>query len=393
VHRAHTLIACAGIVSSALVAVTIRDAASEDIAGPLPSSASVAIAPLDEALTFARVPTPDGTSRTLLVLRYAGGSVEGIDLSVALGRPVDDPIEAYRSEGYAALKALALRAEVVGRVVVPSDSLGIPIDLGRHHIAAGTNYPEHAGEAGVEDGPFLFAKLVEPTPPDAEVSAGNGLLDYEVELAWVTLEDVRDGKPPKEMGLILCNDYTDRDTLLHHVDVSDVASGKGFTTGKSFPGYLPVGDLFVIPRDYRAFAEARELRLSVNGELRQKSLVSAQVWGIDEMFAEAWKRRDQRWDHHGEQASLFADGDVVKSRTLLMSGTPAGTVFQNVGASHKVRGVAAWVFGGFRTSSVTTSVVDTYVADPAVRATYLQPGDRVTIRVDYLGTIDNQIVP
>jgi 2,4-diketo-3-deoxy-L-fuconate hydrolase len=393
VHRAHTLVACVGIVSSVLVAATFREAVSRDSPGPLPSSASVAIAPLDEALTFARVPTPDGTSRTLLVLRYAGGSVEGIDLSVALGRPVDDPIEAYRSEGYAALKALALRAEVVGRVVVPSDSLGIPIDLGRHHIAAGTNYPEHAGEAGVEDGPFLFAKLVEPTPPDAEVSAGNGLLDYEVELAWVTLEDVRDGKPPKEMGLILCNDYTDRDTLLHHVDVSDVASGKGFTTGKSFPGYLPVGDLFVIPRDYRAFAEARELRLSVNGELRQKSLVSAQVWGIDEMFAEAWKRRDQRWDHHGEQASLFADGDVVKSRTLLMSGTPAGTVFQNVGASHKVRGVAAWVFGGFRTSSVTTSVVDTYVADPAVRATYLQPGDRVTIRVDYLGTIDNQIVP
>jgi 2-keto-4-pentenoate hydratase/2-oxohepta-3-ene-1,7-dioic acid hydratase in catechol pathway len=394
VRIAQTFIACAGlagIVSPALLATTARHTAAQEAAIALPSSASVAIAPLDEALTFARARSSDGTSRTLLVLRYAGGSVEGIDLSVALGRPVDDPIEAYRSEGYAALRALALRAEVVGRVVVPADTLGIPVDLGRHHIAAGTNYPEHAGEAGVEDGPFLFAKLVEPTAPDANVSAGKGLLDYEVELAWVTLEDVREGKPPKEMGLILSNDYTDRDTLLHHVDVADVASGKGFTTGKSFPGYLPVGDLFVIPRDYRAFADARELRLSVNGEPRQKSLVSAQVWGIDEIFAEAWKRRDQRWEHRGEQVSLFADGDIIKARTLLMSGTPAGTVFQNVGTSHKLRGVASWVLGGFRVP-VATAVVHSYVADPAVRATYLQPGDRVTIRVDYLGTIDNEIV-
>ena len=326
------------------------------------------------------------------MLRYAGGSVETIDLSVALGRTVDDPIGVYRTEGYAALKALALRASAADRVVVPADTLTIPVDLGSHHIAAGTNYPDHAGEAGVEDGPFLFAKLVEPTAPTAEVSAGAGLLDYEVELAWVTLEDVRDAKPPKQMGLILCNDYTDRDTLLHHVDVSDIASGKGFTTGKSFPGYLPVGDLFVIPRDYREFAKVRELRLSVNGELRQKSLVSAQVWGVDEMFAEAWTRRDQRLDHRGEQVSLFADGGVIEARTLLMSGTPAGTVFQNVSTSHKLRGVAAWVLGGFR-EPVATRVVDTYVADPTVRATYLKPGDRVTIRVDYLGTIDNEIVP
>jgi len=404
VHTAHTLIAGAGILTCAWIAVTAVEARSQTKAAApltagslptpstLPTSASVAIAPLDEALTFARVRSSEGARRALLVLRYAGGSVETIDLSLALGRIVDDPIAVYRTEGYAALKSLALRAEPAARVVVPADTLVIPADLGSHHMAAGTNYPEHAGEAGVEDGPFLFAKLVQPTAPTSDVSAGKGLLDYEVELAWVTLEDVRDGKPPKEMGLILCNDYTDRDTLLHHVDVSDIASGKGFTTGKSFPGYLPVGDLFVIPRDYHEFAEVRELRLSVNGELRQKSLVSAQVWGIDEMIEEAWKRRDQRLDHRGESVSLFADGGVIKARTLLMSGTPAGTVFQNVNTSHKLRGVAAWVLGGFR-APVATSVVDAYVDDPAVRATYLQPGDRVTIRVDYLGTIDNEIVP
>ena len=58
---------------------------------------------------------------------------------------------------------------------------------------------------------------------------------------------------PASMGLVLCNDYTDRDALLRTLDPWNPGSGKGFTTGKSFPGSLPVGDLFVIPRDVRAF--------------------------------------------------------------------------------------------------------------------------------------------
>ena len=272
------------------------------ILAPIALAATVAIAPVNEALTFARVDA-DGRRRVLLVHGYERGEIEAIDLSVALGRATDDPIAAYREHGYDALAALASTAPPAARVRVRAEELTIPVDLGTHHIAAGTNYPEHAGEAGVEDGPFLFAKLVTPTSPRATVSAGVALLDYEVELAFVTLDEIRDGEVPAEMGVMLCNDYTDRETLLRHVDVWNVASGDGFTTGKSLPGYLPVGDLFVIPRDYRAFAAARELHLDVNGMPRQSSVVSAQIWNSDALFAETWKRRDQRWEHDG-RASL-----------------------------------------------------------------------------------------
>ena len=183
-----------------------------------------------------------------------------------------------------------------------------------------------------------------------------------------------------------------RVTLLEHIDVWNVESGNGFTTGKSLPGYLPVGDLFVIPRDYRAFAAARELTLDVNGFLRQRALVSAQVWGIDELLVETWKRRAQRWNHRDGQVALLADGDVLRARTIILSGTPAGTAFQDIGPGHKAKGVASWILGGWN-EPIANRVIDAYTGDPSVRALYLKPGDRVIIRADGLGVIDNQIIP
>lgn len=352
---------------------------------------TVAIAPPSEALTFARNGS-DADPRALLVLRYENGSVEAVDLTIALGKRVRDPIDAYRELGYGPLLEVASATSPAAHIVVPATTLMMPVDLGNHHVAAGTNYPEHAGEAGVEDGPFLFAKLVTPTGPRAHVSVGNALLDYEVELAWVALDDIHEGTAPAEMGVILCNDYTDRKTLLEHIDVRNVESGNGFTTGKSFPGYLPVGDLFVIPRDYRTFAAARELTLDVNGVTRQRSLVSSQVWGIDELLAETWKRREQRWNHRGGEVALLDDGDVLRARTLVLSGTPAGTVFQDIGLEHKAKGAASWLLGGWN-EPIAKRVIDTYTGDPSIRALYLKPGDRVTVQVDGLGVIDNRIIP
>jgi 2-keto-4-pentenoate hydratase/2-oxohepta-3-ene-1,7-dioic acid hydratase in catechol pathway len=194
------------------------------------------------------------------------------------------------------------------------------------------------------------------------------------------------------MGLILCNDYTDRQTLLRNINIENVASGEGFTTGKSAPGYLPVGELFVIPRDHRAFAAARELALAVNGETRQRAAVSTHVWDIDRILEEVWERRDVRWQNGGGQVALLTEGNVLPARTLVMAGTPAGTVFQGIGMRHRAHGIARWIFGGFD-RPVAETVIETYIGDPAVRAHYLQPGDRVTIQVEYLGTIDNPIVP
>jgi 2-keto-4-pentenoate hydratase/2-oxohepta-3-ene-1,7-dioic acid hydratase in catechol pathway len=347
-------------------------------------SRALEIAPPAEALTFARV-----GAGVVLVTEYEGGIVRGVNLSCVLGRAVSDPIEVFLAEGYRRLHQLAAsrKCAIVSRV----SDLSLPVPLGGRHIAVGTNFPEHAGESEVEGGPFLFAKLVEPTPFNAAVAVGEALLDYEVELAWVTLEPLRTGGPsPKWMGLILCNDYTDRDLLLRSIDVSDVESGEGFTTGKSAPGYLPVGDLFVIPADYRGFAAGLELRLDVNGKTRQRASVSEAIWDIDELIEQVWLWQDRRWDYHGEPISLLVEPDVVSARTMLMGGTPSGTAFQGVPLGIRVSGVAAWLFGGWD-RSIVENVADAYAATAREEERFLQAGDRVSIRVEKMGQIDNRI--
>lgn len=359
-----------------------------DEALPRDQVGRVAIADIDQALTFARVGAKGGR-RVLAVTSYQPSGVEGVDLSARFGASDADPIQLYLEHGYDALRDVVRDTAAAARVRVALAELVMPVDLLDRHVAVGTNYAEHAGDAGTER-PFLFPKWVTPTRADAPVSAGAGLLDYEVELAFVPLEPLRQGSVPSTLGLMLCNDYTDRETLMHAIDARDIESGKGFTTGKSFPGYLPVGNLFVIPRDFRSFAKHVRLQLFVNDRLRQRAVGSEMIWDIDEILAQTWKRRDVEWDHRGQPVSLFGKSDTLPARTLIMSGTPHGTVFNGLPKRHMVAGLLSWLFGGW-SRSIPEHVVDKYVAAAHAAGAYLQPGDRVLIQVDGLGAIENEI--
>jgi 2-keto-4-pentenoate hydratase/2-oxohepta-3-ene-1,7-dioic acid hydratase in catechol pathway len=351
---------------------------------------SVAIADPESALTFARIRS-DGQRRVIAVTRYQAGTVEGVDLSLALGRRVADPVPIFVEEGYDALLGIVLRAARGARVSVPASELVIPLDLRDHHIAAGTNFPEHAGETSVEHGPFLFPKLVSPSGPYSSVPARTALLDYEVEVAWVPLEPLADpAAPPETMGLVACSDYTDRETLLRGVAVGDVESGKGFTTGKSFPGYLPVGNLLVIPRDFRAFAANLELRLYVNNRLRQRSMAREMIWDIDDLLAQTWARRSLTWEHRTQQVSLLGESEFIPDRTLIMSGTPHGTVFRGIATRQIVSGFLAWLLGGWG-DSIPTHAISAYIDAARSAGAYLQPGDQVVVHVDHLGVIRNEV--
>jgi 2,4-didehydro-3-deoxy-L-rhamnonate hydrolase len=357
---------------------------------PYPAG-TVAIAKPTDALTFARIVSGGGI-RVIAVTRFSDGVVEGIDIGAALGRAIDDPIAPFLGEGYDRLANAIADAVPSARVTVRATDLTTPVDLRDHHVATGLNFPAHAGESGVGDGPFLFPKTTAPTGPYAPVSVGNALLDYEVEVGWVTLAPLGHGQRPDHLGVVLCNDYTDRDLLLRSLDPWDPTSGKGFTTGKSFPGSLPIGNLFVIPRDYRAFASGLELRLWVNGRLRQRAPLRAAVWNVEGLIDETWRRRDLAWQHRGEDVRLPIEDGRIPARTLLMSGTPDGTIFQAITSGQKLHGAGAWALGLFR-GSLPAHVVGAYIRDARAERIYLQPADRVAIHVESLGTIENEVIP
>ncbi len=349
-----------------------------------PAAAKVDIAPRSEALTFARIGSP-GAYQLMLVSSYADGRVSGINLSASFGTDSDDPITLYAAQGYDAL--VAADGPALGVAV---EDLVLPVDLTASHIAVGTNFPAHAEEATVEDGPFLFAKEVVPTPFNAPVSQGEALLDYEVELCFVALEDFDVASPPQSAGLVLCNDVTDRAKLMRHLNPSDVTSGDGFTTGKSAPGYMPVGNLFVIPRDLRSFAPEVDLKLYRGSDLVQSAKQSLAIWDFDEILSQSAARADVTWDYQGRQVGLPITNGVVPARTAVLGGTPDGTVFKGIDRVAMIMGVADWLLGGWN-KPLTHWVIERHIARAHAQGVYLQAGETMTISADHLGELVNPI--
>jgi 2-keto-4-pentenoate hydratase/2-oxohepta-3-ene-1,7-dioic acid hydratase in catechol pathway len=349
---------------------------------------TVKIAPLDQALSFARL-LPAKGGQILAVTAYDQDVVSGIDLTALKSDPSQDPIDLVNRLGYEALKAVITAA--AAPITVAACDLDQPVDLTSEHIAVGTNYPEHAKESAVQIRPFLFPKYVTPTGPRADIPMTDGLLDYEVELCLIVLKPLG-LEAPVQGGLILGNDVTDRAALMRHVDLKDPQSGKGFTTGKSGPGFLPVGDLFVVPRDLKAFVSDLDLQLSVNGRVRQSGPVTDWIWDLDEILNQARAKRDATWAWREGTARLaFSNTGEIQPRTLIMAGTPAGTIFQGVPGRDRLRGVLNWLLG-VRKKPLLAQVIEAYIDRNLAQRTYLQKGDQVTIMVDRLGTLSNAIV-
>ncbi len=342
-------------------------------------SPTIKIAPLDEALTFARL--ADG--QTLAVFSYESGRIEAAALPAG-----EDAIGLANRLGYEAVKRLI--ENLSARISVDAAMLVVPVDLASKHIAAGTNYRQHAEEASVEGGPFLFPKYVTPTSSRATIPAGQRLLDYEVELCLVAMKPIpAAGKAAG--GLILCNDVTDRASLLRRIDPDDPQSGKGFTSGKSAEGFLPVGDLFVIPRNLDAFVSGITLQLSVDGAERQHVKATQWIWDFDRILDEARAKKEVEWNYWGGTARLpFDKAGAIPERTMIMAGTPGGTIFKEIYPSAYARGVFSWVASGFD-STLPVHVVEAHIRAAEASGDYLQPGSLVTIEVDTMGALANRV--
>jgi 2-keto-4-pentenoate hydratase/2-oxohepta-3-ene-1,7-dioic acid hydratase in catechol pathway len=240
------------------------------------------------------------------------------------------------------------------------------------------------------DEPFLFPKRTAPTAPRGPIAAGDRLLDHEVELGFVALAPIRPGTAPR-FGLVLVGDYTDRAALLRELDIGDVASGRGFGTAKSFPGALPVGPLLVVPEDPQAFYRRLRLELFVNGRKRQQAEPHRMLWDLDRILVEMFRAPERRWLVAGHATGLGLEDGALPPGAILLSGTADGVIFRPPSTRQIALGIVGmaasldwrWPGGMF---------------EPAIREwradrRYLQPGDVVVMRADFLGVIRNEVAP
>lgn len=320
---------------------------------------SVQIAPLEEALTLARTVAAQESQKVLLVKSYQNGKISAVDLNQWFSQPKGDSIDFFKTYGYEKIKQAGEEGPVVS---VNESDLGLPANFAPTHLAAGTNFKSHAEEVGAED-PFVFPKLNSVTPFNSEISIGESrLVDYEVEVALVALESLHRNKEiPQHFGLVLSNDITDRWKLLTGIDLGDEMGYTGFPDGKTREGFLPVGNLLVIPSDLNSFLGKIDIKLFFNGTKRQQTNLAAMVWKPKQLIAEVFKRDQRDFHYQGKLQPLLTNSSVIPERTLILTGTPAGVVF---------RSYNFWL--------------------PFL---FIRPGDTLHLSGTFLGRIENQFLP
>ena len=351
----------------------------------LPEGAAngIVIAPRSEALTFARFNRGDAT-QLMLVENYIDGTLRGTRLHGDGNELVEDPITLFRNLGYAHIESLT-----GAPIEVREEDLIVPFDGTFCQIAIGGNYPRHAAETAITEN-FLFPKLNAPGGFLDPVPAGKGLLDHEVELGFVSLEPTRRDSVIQHMGLVLASDYTDRATLLRKVNPRDVPSGKGFTEAKSKAGYMPVGNLFVIAKNFRTFCRTLQMKLYVDGHLHQDARPEEMVWSIDRMLQQAFRDEGRLWEYENRQVSLPIEQGTLTPHTIILSGTSDGVILRKPSGRQLALGILEVALGGFR--NIQAALIEPTVREAQEQRRYLQPGMQVIMRADKLGIIRNRII-
>jgi 2,4-diketo-3-deoxy-L-fuconate hydrolase len=345
---------------------------------------------LEDALTLSRF-KKGGEVHTLAVLNDNGESITGVDISLELNR--------YDLNSFDVIKNLAFD-DVVNivrsnpkKVTVKYTDL-LPSVAGDEHLAIGINYAEHGKETG-QVKPFMFPKFVKTDPVIHELNYTKGwLLDHEVELGIVfpsavcSVEDLNRSM----VGFLVVNDFTDRASLMRKMDSQNVTGGKGFPDAKSKKGFLPTGPYLVIPKDWHAFVQEIQLKLTVNGEVRQIGSAKDMVWNIKKIIEKSLSMKGENKSYYqGKMVKLF-EGDCIPANCIIITGTPAGVVFNSPSKGFIIGRVTKYIFtGGFFSSKMHPYILKQYLKKELKNPRYLKPGDRIETSISYLGTINTEV--
>ena len=187
-----------------------------------------------------------------------------------------------------------------------------PITRNQQFVCQGANYRQHMIESGMDPDikkyNMIFTKspaCIVPANSDVVRPKQVQFLDYEIELGLVlgrgidTRQTITDQNLHEYVaGLVIVNDYSARDIQIPQMQ---------FYKGKSFRTFGPVGPYLCLlePADM-PLLKALQLKLTVNGEVRQNDNTRNLVYGPAETLTELSGVHDL---HVGD---------------LLATGTPAG---------------------------------------------------------------------
>ncbi|GLQ31345.1 fumarylacetoacetate hydrolase family protein [Litoribrevibacter albus] len=376
---------------------------------PALSVSANTILPLEQGLTLAEI-RHQGVTQTIAVLEDNGENIKGINLGSLFNRALStrslSPIELYNALGYDKIVQHLTTASKENIKDYPYQQLLSPAGTHSLHYAVGLNYAEHAAEVNQQDKPFTFLKAVKATREEAVSYAPNRLLDYEVEICARPLNSISQAlntttqplnsiTQPKmkeaSFGYFLCGDFTDRARLLNELDLNNLQSGKGFSNAKSSPTYFPTGPYMVIPKNNRQFLADLELSLWLNGQLRQQSNTRHMIWSTERIIEDIFLAQKTGRDTYSENEPDWLPNGQLEPSASILTGTPEGVIMKAPSLWYKIQhGLKYVITGAFLTSDVSIKkyVVNAYIEDLFKEGHFLQEGDQLTLKADWLGTIN-----
>lgn len=355
---------------------------------------AIRIAPLDEAITLAQFNDRDNQVRTMVVTRFEGETITGIDLKELGAAPTNDPFTALADADLSSVRIGQLDGLLQTTVAIAELLPSGP--SGEQHIGTGTNFPEHAEEAK-STSVFQFPKFGRASPARTTVRANPViLLDYEVELC---VRFDRDLRSPADFdaavkGFFLCGDFTNRNALINLADPDNLDSGHGFSDSKSGPDFFPTGPFLVIPNDWKAFISNVRMTTSVNGSPRQDARGGEMTLDFRALAEKAFfDMKEPRFLFGDSYVKLMPNAAIPTSATL-MSGTSEGTIFTPPSRGDMIEAMVAYLSqGGPLAGEQFLEVArQTFIANELASKHYLQPGDTVKHGSSYLGDIIVRVV-
>ena len=226
-----------------------------------------------------------------------------------------------------------------GRTITPARLLA-PIDP-PNIMAIGLNYVKHAAESGqkVPDHPVLFIKttnslLAPGAPIEIPVKLPSREVDYEAELAVVIGRSCKGASRENALDYVLgytcANDVSARDW-------QRMGGGGQWCQGKGFDTFCPLGP-WIVTRDEIPNPGALRIRSHLNGTTMQDSNTSDLAFDVPTLI------------------EFLSSSKTLLPGTVILTGTPEG-----VGFARK----------------------------PPV---YLNPGDKIAIEIEGIGTLENPVV-
>lgn len=230
-----------------------------------------------------------------------------------------------------------------------------PVTRNQQFLCQGANYRQHMIESGMDPDAKRFnmfftkaSSCIVPADSVLEKPDFVQFLDYEIELGLVLRKDITQAVQVTASnlnqyvaGLVIVNDYSARDIQIPQMQ---------FYKGKSYRTFGPVGPYLCLldEEDYPLIRQLN-LKLTVNGELRQQDSTANLVFGPEETLTEWSGVHDL---HAGD---------------LIATGTPAGCALA-------IPSPAKQRLGGLMPEALKWKI---FMKVQAQRSQYLKHGDVV----------------